>query len=99
MASVIPGSGFVPSSLPEGRVPVLFSADWCGYCRRFRQLFDDVPGGIVVDISDEDDPLWDIYKIRLVPTVVLFDEGEPTKRWVGVLGQKHATEIVAALGA
>lgn len=98
MSTVVPGQGWVPSKLPMGRVPVMFAADWCGYSRRFRQAFDEVPGGVIVDISDESDPLWDIYDIRLVPTVILFDDQEPTgKRWVGILGDHHAEQIKAAV--
>lgn len=97
MVEIVPGAEFVPSRLPMGRVAVMFAADWCGYSRRFLRHFEEVQGGVVVDISDEDDPLWDIYAIRLVPTVVLFQDQEPLRRWVGVLGESHAREVRAAL--
>lgn len=85
--------------LPETATPVMFYANWCGYSRIFRQDFDELPGGLIVDVSDEQDPAWDVYNIRLVPTVILFRGQEPTKRWVGVLGKKHAEEIRAAMQA
>lgn len=97
MSSFVPGRTFVPSMLPETPTPVMFYASWCGYSRSFRQEFDEIPGGIIVDVSDEEDPAWDIWKIRLVPTVILFSEQEPTKRWVGVLGERHAKEIRTAM--
>lgn len=99
MASFVAGREFVPSILPTDVTPVMFYAKWCGYSRAFRQHFDEFDNGVIVDITDEDDPLWDIFNIRLVPTVILFKDQEATKRWVGVLDEKHAEEIRVALQA
>ena len=80
-------------------MPVMFTTDWCGYCRRFTPHFARVPGGHHVDISDDDDPLWDDLRIRVVPTVLLFDGGSVVARWEGALNTNHADEIVKALSA
>lgn len=77
-------------------MPVLFVADWCGYCRRFLPSFKQMQHAYVVDISDEDDPLWDDYGIQVVPTVLLFEDGKPVKRWAGVLTDRDARDIAAA---
>lgn len=92
-------STFDPARLPSGRIAVLFTADWCGYCRRFAPHFAKVPGGLVVDISDDDDPLWDDLHIRVVPTVIVFEDAKPVARWAGVLTAPHADEILDALRA
>lgn len=94
----VPGAAFRASDLPPGRVAVLFCADWCGYCHRFLPHFRRVPGGVAVDVSDEDLPAWDEHDLRVVPTVVLFEDGRPVQRWAGALGAEHAEQIRAALG-
>lgn len=97
MAQEIAARAFDASGLPSGRVPVMFTTDWCGYCRRFAPHFARLPGAHVVDISDDDDPLWDDLRIRVVPTVLLFEGGAIVGRWEGALNASHAEEIVAAL--
>ena len=93
MVQRLEGRQFSATNLPAGRVPVMFMADWCGYCARFLPLFRQLGQGIIVDISDEEDPLWEFYGIQVVPTVILFEDGEPAKRWSGVLGPRDADKI------
>lgn len=91
------GARFAASALPAGRVAVLFFADWCGYCQRFTPLFQRLPEGWVVDVSDEDLPLWETYDISVVPTVIVFQDGEPMKKWAGPLSGEHVARIEDAL--
>ena len=95
MVNQLTGRRFSAAELPAGRVPVVFVADWCGYCRRFLPHFKQMQQGFVVDISDEEDPLWDHYEIQVVPTVIVFEDGEPLRKWAGVLGEKDAAAIAA----
>lgn len=99
MVHEVDGARFHAVDLPPGRVAVLFCADWCGYCHRFRPHYKRLQQGWIVDISDEDDPLWDRYDIRVVPTVVVFENGEPRERWQGVLAAHHVEQIEKALSA
>lgn len=99
MVLQVPGREFRASDLPAGRVAVMFTADWCGYSHRFYPHFKRFREGWIVDVSDEDDPLWDIHRLRVVPTVLLFENGVETRRWEGVLGATHADQIAEALGA
>lgn len=68
------GAGFV----------ALFVADWCGYCRRLRAELDGAASAAVpvveVDLSDEQDPGWDEWRVELVPTAVLFRGGAEAGR-------------------
>jgi thioredoxin-like negative regulator of GroEL len=91
----VPGSKWRASDLPKGRALVLFTADWCGHCRRFEPLFKKLRDQWMVDISDEEDPLWDALGIHIVPTVILFEDGVPTRRWAGALGASHMDDIRA----
>ena len=97
MVNQVDGARFRPSDLPQGRVAVMFAADWCGFSRRFYPHFKRLHEGWVVDISDEDDPLWDDLRIHVVPTVILFEDGVPKQRWAGVLGEGVVHQVQSAL--
>jgi thioredoxin 1 len=69
--------------LSESPAPqmVLFAANWCGYCSRFLGIVRgrEAEAGIrmnVVDVDDPDESLWDDFRIKLVPTLVVFKSGE-----------------------
>jgi thioredoxin-like negative regulator of GroEL len=93
----VAGGQFLVGDLPSGLVAVCFCADWCGYCQRFLPHFRKVPGSWLVDVTDEEDPLWDSFRIDVVPTVIVFSGGVEVKRWSGVLQERDAQEIAARL--
>ena len=97
MVHQVPGDRFAASDLPAGRVPVLFTADWCGFCHRFLHHFKRLREGWVVDVSDDDVPAWDAFGIRVVPTVILFEDGAPVRRWAGVLSGHHVEQVREAM--
>lgn|GEM_PF-448091 len=73
-------------------IPVLFYAEWCPFCRIFYPEFDKALKGkrvqwAKVDISDDDNPLWEMFGISIVPTVVVFKDGQPVFRRDGVQGR------------
>ena len=41
----------------------------------------------LMDISDQDSPLWETFSIEVVPTIIVFKEGEAVFRKDGVLGR------------
>ena len=58
---------------------VMFYADWCPYCSRFKPVFEETVkktdsrilfGG--VKLNDDNNPLWDRYGITAVPTLIRF---------------------------
>ena len=66
---------------------VLFYADWCHYCSRFKPIFEEtikkispkiLVGG--VKINDDDNPLWDKYNIDAVPTLIAFSNNSIKSR-------------------
>ena len=98
MVNQLVGRRFSATDLPPGRVAVMFVTDWCGYCRRFLPHFKQrMRDGFVVDITDESDPLWERYDVEVVPTVLLFEDGEPVQRWAGVLRESDAEAIEKAV--
>ena len=82
---------------------MLFQAEWCAFCRRFYPEFAAALNGkripwAEVDISKDEDPLWETFDISVVPTVIVFKDGQPIFRRDGLLGrglsEKAIEEIV-----
>ena len=86
------GSGFV----------VLFVAGWCGFCRQLRAELDGAAGTglplVEVDISDEQDPAWDEWRVELVPTAVLFRDGREAGRRTPSLHGLPLGEVLELVG-
>ncbi len=84
---------------------VLMAAKWCGYCVRFlSQLGSFNPTEkiemILTDADDTDESLWDTYRIRLVPTLLVFREGKEIFRRDGRPGLGlQISDLEEAIGA
>jgi thiol-disulfide isomerase/thioredoxin len=71
----------------------VFVATWCPFCRRFidqaRGREGELAGRevVLVDVSDEDDPIWERERIDVVPTAVRYEGGREIDREPGVLGR------------
>jgi thioredoxin 1 len=74
---------------------VMFYADWCPFCQRFKPIFEsanDTKSAInrytfyESKINDDDNPLWDRFAISAVPTLVAFDNGKIVSRRDAKLG-------------
>ena len=71
-----------------GKVLVMFYADWCPFCRRFKPVFDsmaDSKEGVKCKmygsrVNDDDNPLWDRFSINAVPTLIAFNDGKILSR-------------------
>lgn len=59
---------------------VLFYATWCPFCSNFKPTFESASvnntekSGAIID--DDDNPLWDMFKIEAVPTMIAFQNGK-----------------------
>ena len=73
---------------PAGRMFVLFYSEWCPFSRMFLPIFETFSKGredsCLEVVLDDDMVLWDIYDIKIVPTVLLFSQGSVTARLDGV---------------
>ena len=72
----------------KGVYSVCFGATWCPPTRRFVPKFvarsGKYPGTFAIgDITDWDDPLWDTFRIKITPTMVIFRDGRPVERFDG----------------
>ncbi len=64
---------------------VLFSAQWCGYCQKQKAVLNEMPDiwcGLVD--ADENPQLTEKYGIMSFPTFVLFTQGKPIAKFVGL---------------
>jgi thioredoxin 1 len=87
----------VQSTLP---VIVDFYADWCGPCRAVgpivAELAADYAGKVEVRKIDVDSSpeLADRFRIRSIPTLILFKEGAPQEVIVGAVSKQRLTETI-----
>jgi len=59
---------------------VCFGATWCPPTRRFIPKLvaerGKLPGTLAIaDITDLKDPLWDTFRIKITPSIVVFRDG------------------------
>lgn len=73
-----------------------FSASWCGPCRTLGPIMNQVSQQIPVQKVDVDSEfeLASQYNVRNVPTVVLLDNGQEVKRFVGVQPKETYLNVV-----
>ena len=66
-----------------------FSAKWCGPCRTFRPIMEEVAGeeSIIVEFIDVDQEQnkAEKYGVRSVPTTVVEENGVEVSRFVGAI--------------
>jgi thioredoxin 1 len=70
----------------------VFYASWCPFCRSFLAVFESTmtnktdSEGALVDISAENNPLWETFKVDIVPTLIGFRDGVAIARKDGTAG-------------
>jgi thioredoxin 1 len=101
-SSGTPGDDKIPSvseatfdkEVLGSRIPVLvdFYADWCGPCKQLAPVLGAVAQEIhaakVVKVNvDESPDLADRYSISLVPTLIVFKDGQVVAKQAGSVGK------------
>ncbi len=63
---------------------VLFYADWCPFCAKFKPIFEEISSDKIQKkaalINEDENPLWDRFNIQSVPTMIAFQDGKILSR-------------------
>ena len=72
-----------------------FSATWCGPCKAFKPVINEIAGeGYHVEFIDIDNlsDLANKYNVRSVPTVVIEENGIEVSRFVGAIPKQQVLQ-------
>ena len=72
----------------QEKAMVMFYADWCPFCRKFKSIFEASANSLAnsqqkfyeSNIDHDDNPLWERFSIDAVPTVIAFKKGKIISR-------------------
>ncbi|MFQ5940387.1 MAG: thioredoxin family protein [Nitrososphaerales archaeon] len=86
METIEDNEDFMPKIVEtKGKYLVLFYADWCPYCTKFKPVFENYEGKLPYKIvgakvNEDENPLWNMFNIESIPTLIAFDNGEIISR-------------------
>ena len=76
-----------------------FNADWCGPCKMLRPIIDEIAeekdNVKIVSINiDNEEELAEKYNVSSIPCLVLFENGEESRRSIGFIPKEEIENII-----
>jgi thioredoxin 1 len=76
-------------AIADGPLLVDFWAPWCRPCEAIEPILDELPVAVARLNIDEEPGIASRYDVLSIPTVILFEGGEPRGAVVGVRPRAH----------
>lgn len=75
---------------------IRFTASWCQPCKMLQKNLEGIQTNVPIEVVDIDDnpQIAMEYGIRSVPTLIMSDDGNVSKRIVGVKSTQELTEWI-----
>lgn len=85
-------------SLINEKAVVDFYADWCGPCKMFAPVFEEVSNSydfnfIKINVDDYSD-IARKCGVMSIPTIILFENGEEIKRFTGFMTKESLEDFL-----
>ena len=105
MIQAIVGEESFHESVLQSKLPILvdFGADWCGPCIAAAPVLEELADEYVGKISfakvnvDDNSSLASKYHVAAIPTMLIFQEGQPAEQLIGYKPKKELKKILDRL--
>jgi thioredoxin 1 len=98
---IVDDAGFRSKVLDSSQLVLVdFYADWCGPCKMMAPVLEKVADQfadkvLFLKLNTDDSPQTaQDYQVRGIPTLLLFQAGQPIERKVGFINEAELTELI-----